>query len=124
MAQPTSPPTARVSTSLPWTQRVELRLPEALWQGLDQAVLQSGLEPLIACDGVAAVVLFGSRAEGTARSDSDLDLAVICREPELNSQLRTKRWCTYREALGGLGCGIDLVLQGQVDAATRDRAGT
>ena len=63
-------------------------------------------------------MLFGSRAQGTARPDSDLDLAVICGEPELNSQLRTKRWHTYRAALGGLSCGIDLVLQGQVDAAT------
>ena len=63
------------------------------------------------------MVLFGSRAQGTARTYSDLDLAVICREPELNSKLRTKRWRTYREALGGLGCGVYLVLQGQNDAA-------
>ena len=118
MAQPTSSPTARVSTALPWTQRKALQLPDALGKGLDRAMLQAGLEQLIACDGVAAVVLFGSRALGTAQPDSDLDLAVICREPELNSQLRTKRWRTYRAALGGLGCGIDLVLQGQVDAAT------
>ena len=118
MAQPTSPSTARVSSALPWSQRQALQLPEALGQGLNRAALQAGLEQLIACDGVAAVVLFGSRAQGTARPDSDLDLAVICREAELNNQLRSKRWRTYRAALGGLGCGIDLVLQGQVDAAT------
>ena len=71
------------------------------------------------------MVLFGSRALGKARPNSDLDLAVICREAELNRQPRTKRWRTSRAALGGLGCGIDLVLQGQVDAATlQDRADT
>jgi len=72
---------------------------------------------LIDCNGVAAVVLFGSRAQGTAWADSDLDLAVICQEPELTSQQRTKRWRTYRQALGSVGCGVDIVLQGQSDAA-------
>ena len=63
--------------------------------------------------------IFCCSADGLrARHDSDLDLAVICQEPELNSQMRTKCWRTYRAALGGLGCGIDLLLQGQVDAAT------
>ena len=117
MAQPTSPSTARVSSALPWSQRQALQLPEALGQGLNRAALQAGLEQLIACDGVAAVVLFGSRAQGTARPDSDLDLAVICREPELNSAQLGDRWRSYREALGRLGCGVDLVLQGQKDAA-------
>ena len=64
-----------------------------------------------------AVILFGSRAQGMARADSDLDLAVICQEPELTSQQRTQRWRTYRNALGPLGCGVDLVRQGQADAA-------
>ncbi len=62
-------------------------------------------------------MLFGSRALGTARADSDLDLAVIFREQELNSTQRGDRWRSYREALGHLGCGVDLVLQGQNDAA-------
>ena len=72
---------------------------------------------MITCEGVGAVLLFGSRALGTARADSDLDLAVICREPELNGAKRGDRWRSYREALGHLGCEVDLVLQGQNDAA-------
>ena len=84
---------------------------------MDKDLLNAGLQWLIACEGVGAVLLFGSRALGTARADSDLDLAVICREPTLSSTQRGERWRTYRNALGSLGCGVDLVLQGQKDAA-------
>jgi predicted nucleotidyltransferase len=66
---------------------------------LDITLLKQGLQRLIVCEGVGAVVLFGSRAQGTARVDSDLDLAVICQEPELTSQQRTQHWRTYRKAL-------------------------
>ena len=105
------------SLDLPWTTSRPLALPDQLGDGVDKDQLNEGLQRLIACEGVGAVVLFGSRALGTARADSDLDLAVICREPELNSTQRGERWRTYREALGRLGCGVDLVLQGQNDAA-------
>ena len=110
--------TLTISKALPWSQSRSLKLPDQLGEGLDRAALQSGLQRLNACDGVGAVVLFGSRGQGTARADSDLDLAVICQEQELNSQQRTERWRSYRKALGSLGCGLDLVLQGQGDAAT------
>ena len=75
MAQPT--PTG--ASTLPWRQSRALKLPDQLGQGLNQDALQTGLERLIAYEDVGAVVLFGSRAQGTARADSDLDLAVICR---------------------------------------------
>ena len=51
--------------------------------------------------------LFGSRAQGTARNDSDLYPAVICQESELDSRQRTQRWRFYREALGQQDSGID-----------------
>jgi predicted nucleotidyltransferase len=59
---------------------------------------------------------FGSRARGQARSDSDLDLAVICVEPSLEPVLKTERWSHYRSLIGTIGCGVDLVLQGSADA--------
>ena len=111
MGQPTS------TLKLPWVTSSPVVLPDQLGNGVDRDRLNEGLRRLIACEGVGGVLLFGSRALGTARADSDLDLAVICREPELNSAQRGERWRTYREALGRLGCGVDLVLQGQSDAA-------
>ena len=111
MGQPVS------TLKLPWTTSSPLALPDQIGDGMNRDHLHEGLQRLVACEGVGAVLLFGSRALGTARVDSDLDLAVICREPELNSVQRGERWRTYREALGRLGCGLDLVLQGQNDAA-------
>jgi len=67
---------------------------------------------------VRAVVVFGSRARGDAQADSDLDLAVICAQPQLTPQQKQACYQRFRAALGGgLGCGVDLVVQGQADAA-------
>ena len=105
------------TVALPWTTSRPLALPIQLGDGIDIALLKQGLQRLIVCEGVGAVIMFGSRAQGAARVDSDLDLAVICQEAELSSQQRTERWRTYRNAIGPLGCGVDLVLQGHADAA-------
>ena len=85
---------------LPWMRTLPMALPEQLGEGLDRDLVNQGLQDLIECDGVGAVVMFGSRALGSARPDSDLDLAVICREPELSRHQRGQRWRTYRKALG------------------------
>ena len=73
---------------LPWQTPVGLHLPDELGPGLDRERLFAGLEQLLACEGIQAVVLFGSRANGTARSDSDVDLAVICREEQLGPAIK------------------------------------
>ena len=103
--------------ALPWMCTRPMALPEQQGEGLDQDLVNKGLQRLIKCDGVGAVVMFGSRALGNARRDSDLDLALICTEPELSPEQRGERWRAYRKALGSLGCGVDLVLQGQNDTA-------
>jgi predicted nucleotidyltransferase len=87
-----------------------------LGPGLDGLVVELGLQRLCGDPSVQAVLAFGSRARGSGRVDSDLDLAVICREPSLAPALKTERWSHYRGLLGPLGCGVDLVVQGYADA--------
>lgn len=60
----------------------------------------------------ARVILFGSRARGTERADSDLDLLVI--EPEIES--RNAEYVRLRNALGELGVPVDLILYRNAEA--------
>lgn len=72
----------------------------------DEALIAEAGRRLAAAAPDATVILFGSRARGEGRSDSDLDLLVI--EPELKS--RRAEFVRLREALGDLGVPIDLVV--------------
>jgi len=65
---------------------------------------------------VKAVLAFGCRARGEARADSDLDLAVIVRRAQLTPEEKLECWRRFRQRLGLLGVGIDLVIAGQADA--------
>lgn len=52
------------------------------------------------------VILFGSRAEGRAREDSDVDLLVVEEEiPDLAVE-----YGRLREAVGPIGTGVDILL--------------
>ena len=79
-------------------------------------MLRLALERLCAVEGVLAVVLFGSRARGEAQTDSDLDLAVILRQPQLTPQQKAAAWRRCRDVLGYPGVGVDLVLAGAAEA--------
>jgi predicted nucleotidyltransferase len=54
----------------------------------------------------ADIILFGSRAHGGARPDSDLDLLVI--EPDFAR--RGEEYGRLRKELRGLGVSVDLVI--------------
>ena len=58
-----------------------------------------------------------SPARGQARADSDLDLAVIVRQPQLTGAEKMACWQRFSRALGPLGVGVDLVVAGAADAA-------
>jgi uncharacterized protein len=83
---------------------------------LDPQCCGQALAQLCAEPDVQAVVLFGSRARGEARADSDLDLAVIVRQPQLTGADKLACWKRFNRALGRPGVGVDLVVAGAADA--------
>lgn len=103
--------------AIPWLTPQPLLEPLLLGPGLeDLPQLRHALQRLCADATVQAVLAFGSRARGSAQADSDLDLAVIAREPSLNPALKTERWLHYRALLGLLPVDLDVVVQGAADA--------
>ena len=46
---------------------------------IDDARLKEAVARLVASLQPEAIILFGSRARGTARADSDYDLVVVCK---------------------------------------------
>ena len=74
------------------------------------------LARLCAEPDVQAVIAFGSRGRGEARPDSDLDLAVIVRQPQLSPAEKMECWRRFHGVLGRLGVGVDLVVAGAADA--------
>lgn len=73
--------------------------------------MPGGTDAVFAAQRVAVAYLFGSRAEGTARPDSDHDVAVLFADPEpaLDATVR-------------LGAGLAAVLHTDVDVVDLDRA--
>jgi predicted nucleotidyltransferase len=64
------------------------------------------------------VLLFGSRARGDARPDSDFDLLVVMPQATLTPQERQHALRLLRAALRplSLSVGVDLVVVGEADA--------
>ncbi len=64
------------------------------------------VQRILAVGSPEQIVLFGSRARGVARPDSDLDLLII----EESSLPRFRRSARYRRALRGLYPAKDIVV--------------
>jgi len=111
-----SPATRFRAPAIPWLEPQPLVEQLELGPGLDTSLLRNGLVLLARQPQVQALVAFGSRARGDTRLDSDLDLAVICREPSLTPADKTERSFGYRQLIGPVGCGVDLVVVGAADA--------
>ena len=87
-----------------------------LGPGLDPGLSGEALARLCDEPDVQAVIAFGSRARGQARDDSDLDLAVIVRQPQLTPAEKMACWQRFHGVVGRLGVGVDVVLAGAADA--------
>ena len=87
------------------------RIPHGNYDGRAMAMTEDALikeagRRLIAAVPDADIILFGSRARGEARPDSDLDLLVI--EPDFAR--RGEEYGRLRKELRGLEVAIDLVI--------------
>jgi predicted nucleotidyltransferase len=113
-----SPSTPRfMPPAIPWLEPKTLAPFSDLGPGLDPQRCSLALERLCAEADVQAVLVFGSRARGEARADSDLDLAVILRQPQLTPAEKQLCWRRLRQAIGPLDVGVDLIVAGAADAA-------
>jgi len=103
---------------IPWLEAQPLQLDALdLGPGLEGFDLAGAVQRLCALPELQAVVAFGSRGRGDAQEDSDLDLAVIAKEPELTPEQKMQLWKQCREAMGVVPVGCDLVVQGSADSA-------
>ena len=101
-----------------WSTPRPCALPE-LGPGLDgerREAVEAALRSIAANPTVQALVLFGSRATGSARPNSDLDLLVVERTPHLEGQAKVASWWRHFEPLKPLKLPVDLIVSGSADA--------
>jgi predicted nucleotidyltransferase len=107
------------ATLADWTTPRPYALPD-LGPGIEgerREALELALQAMAADPTVQALVLFGSRATGTARPDSDLDLLVVERTPHLEGPAKVANWWPHFEPLKQLRLPVDLIVSGSADAA-------
>ena len=83
----------------------------------DATIEDAGRRLAAAAASPARVVLFGSRARGDAREDSDLDFLVI--ESAVESKLQ--EMVRLRDALPPLGVPVDVVVVSEDEVSRRER---
>jgi predicted nucleotidyltransferase len=102
-----------------WTTPQPFALPE-LGPGVEGELreqLEAALRKIAADPVVKALVIFGSRATGNARPDSDLDLLVVERTPKLEPDAKVASWWRHFQPLQSLLLPVDLIVSGSADAA-------
>jgi uncharacterized protein len=82
----------------------------------DETIADAGRRLAAAARSPARVVLFGSRARGDAREDSDLDFLVI--EERLDSKL--SEMVRLRDVLPPLDVPVDVVVVSEEEVARRE----
>jgi len=107
------------ATLADWTTPRPFALPD-LGPGIgpeQREALKTDLQTIAADPTVQALVLFGSRATGSARPDSDVDLLVVEHTPHLEGQAKVASWWRHFEPLKPLKLPVDLIVSGSADAA-------
>jgi predicted nucleotidyltransferase len=107
------------ATLADWSTPRPFALPD-LGPGLEgerRVVLELALRAIAADPTVQALVVFGSRAMGSARPNSDLDLLVVEHTPHLEGQEKVASWWRHFEPLKPLKLPVDLIVSGSADAA-------
>jgi predicted nucleotidyltransferase len=82
------------------------------WPSVTRPFIAEASRRLSAAAPEADMFLFGSRARGDARPDSDLDLLVI----EAKSGTRGSEFVRLRNAIGEIGVPVDLIVYWTSDA--------
>lgn len=76
----------------------------------EEALLQQMVEMIVREVAPETIILFGSRARGEARPDSDVDLLVVEREPFSPMRSRRKEAARLYMALRGMAVCKDILL--------------
>lgn len=76
----------------------------------DEALLHQMVETIVREVSPETIILFGSRARGDARTDSDVDLLVVETEPFTPQRGRRKEAARLYMALRGLAVSKDILL--------------
>lgn len=75
-----------------------------------EALLHQMVETIVREVSPETIILFGSRARGDARADSDIDLLVVETEPFSPQRSRRKEAARLYMALRGLAVSKDILL--------------
>ena len=76
----------------------------------EEGLLQHMVQTIVSEVAPETIILFGSRARGDARSDSDVDLLVIEKEPFSPQRSRRKEMARLQMALRNLPLSKDILL--------------
>jgi predicted nucleotidyltransferase len=82
---------------------------------IDERTLQEAVKRIVAAAQPSRVILFGSYGRDDADAGSDLDLLVIKpRVPDKYAEM-----IRLREAVGGVGVGVDLLVYSEAEVEER-----
>lgn len=76
----------------------------------EETLLKQMVQTIVREVSPEAIILFGSRARGDARTDSDVDLLVVEREPFSPQRSRRKEAARLYMALRGMALSKDILL--------------